>query len=199
MEKAEKLTEFYDEAHPFKEGINQLRILVLEAGLTETYKWNFPTYTLDTKNIVAICKFKTYFGFWFFNGVFMRDPQGLLENAQEGKTKAMRHWKFTSEEQLHPAVVSSYILEAITNQKKGLHHKITRKNKNPVLIPLHLAKAFKEYDGLQAAFQALSGSKQREYVEYIEMAKQEKTKRTRLEKIVPMIIDGKSLNDLYRK
>ncbi|APQ18234.1 YdeI/OmpD-associated family protein [Maribacter hydrothermalis] len=199
MEKQEKLDKFYNEAHHFKSGVAELRSLALACGLTETYKWSFPTYMIDDKNVIAISKFKTHFGIWFFNGVFLSDPKKVLENAQEGKTMAMRHWKFSSKKDIDKKVVTAYIKEAIKNQKKGLQLKVEKKPKAKIEIPTHLTIALKNNVDLKTSFNKLTYSKQKDYAEYIATAKQEKTKLSRLEKIVPLIIAGKGLNDIYRK
>ena len=47
----------------------------------------------------------------------------MLENAQEGKTKGMRHWKFQSLDEVDKKVVLAYMKEALENQKKGLEVK----------------------------------------------------------------------------
>jgi uncharacterized protein YdeI (YjbR/CyaY-like superfamily) len=49
-----------------------------------------------------------------------------------------------------------------------------------------------------AAFHKFSPYKQKEFLEYIDSAKQEKTKITRFEKIKPFILDNLGLNDKYR-
>ena len=48
------------------------------------------------------------------------------------------------------------------------------------------------------AFQKFSPYKQKEFWEYMATTKQEKTKITRLEKIKPMILNSRGLNDKYR-
>jgi uncharacterized protein YdeI (YjbR/CyaY-like superfamily) len=48
------------------------------------------------------------------------------------------------------------------------------------------------------AFETFSAFKQKEFLEYIATAKQEKTKITRFEKIKPMILQNIGLNDKYR-
>ncbi|SKB26971.1 YdeI/OmpD-associated family protein [Maribacter arcticus] len=198
MDKPEKIERFYNENHQFKDGVHELRLLVLKCGLIETFKWSFPTYTLDNKNIVAICKFKSHFGIWFFNGVFLSDPTKILENAQEGKTKAMRHWKFKSLDEINKTTVREYITEAIENQKKGLHINLIRKTNDKLILPSQLSSVFKKNCELRNAFQSLTLAKQREYVEYIETAKQEKTKLSRLNKAIALILEKKGLNDKYR-
>jgi uncharacterized protein YdeI (YjbR/CyaY-like superfamily) len=198
VDKPKKIERFYTENHQFKDGVHELRLLVLKCGLIETFKWSFPTYTFDNKNIVAICKFKSHFGIWFFNGVFLSDPMKILENAQEVKTKAMRHWKFKSLEEIDKTTVREYITEAIENQKKGLHLNLIRKTNEKLILPSKLSSVFKKKYELRNAFQSLTLAKQREYAEYIETAKQEKTKFSRLHKAIPLILEKKGLNDKYR-
>ncbi len=198
MEKSEKVERYYSEEHQFKKAIGILRELAMKTNMEETFKWMFPTYTLDGKNIIAICKFKKHFGIWFFNGVFLSDPQGVLENAQEGKTKAMRHWKFYTLEDIDKTKVLGYINEAIENQKNGKVLAPIRRKAIKKSVPELLKEALADELKIANAFKKLSTSSQNEYIEYIETAKQEKTKLKRLEKILPMIAEGKGLNDKYR-
>ncbi|MEP2278462.1 DUF1801 domain-containing protein [Maribacter sp.] len=199
MEKQEKLDAFYNEAHQFKNGVAILRTLALDCGMTEIYKWSFPTYLINNKNVIAINKFKNHFGIWFFNGVFLSDPEKILENAQEGKTVAMRHWKFAKLEDIDKKLVTVYIKEAIENQRKGLQVKTEKKPKTKIVLPAHLSIALEDNEDINVAFHKLTYSKQKEYAEYISTAKQEKTKLSRLEKIIPLILAGKGLLDIYRR
>lgn len=199
MEKSEKIEAYYNEEHRFKKAISLLRDRVLKTDLEETFKWSFPTYTLNNKNVLAICKFKNHFGIWFFNGVFLNDSHKVLENAQKGKTKAMRHWKFTKIDEIDKTILDIYINEAIENQRRGIELPPLKKERtsNPK-IPLLLSNAFMHNPKAKSAYSNLSPYKQKEYVEYISSAKQEKTKTSRLAKILPMIMEGKGLNDKYR-
>ncbi|MEP3211374.1 MAG: DUF1801 domain-containing protein [Maribacter sp.] len=198
MERAEKVERYYSEEHHFSKAIGKLRDLVLKTGMEETYKWMFPTYTLDGKNVLSICKFKKHFGIWFFNGVFLKDEKQVLENAQEGKTQAMRHWKFHSIDAIDETAVLSYMHEAIDNQKNGRVLVATKKKAIKKPVPKLLKDALNKNKSAAIAFKKLSLYNQNEYGEYIATAKQEKTKLSRLEKILPMITEGKGLNDMYR-
>ena len=123
MEVSEKLASYYEKDHHFKEGIALLRATAKKTQATETYKWSSPVYTFNDKNVFWIARFKHHFAIAFFNGVYLKDPNGVLENAQEGKTKAMRHWKFKSISEIDEKVVLQYLQEALENQKKGLEFK----------------------------------------------------------------------------
>lgn len=196
MEKAKKLESYYNADHLFKDGIAQLRELALQSGAQENFKWSIPVYTLNGKNVFGICKFKSYFGIWFFNGSFLKDPKKVLENAQEGKTKGMRHWKFNSLDELDEKEVFAYMLESLENQQKGLEIKAEKTSK--ILIPEQLQAALDQNKALQSSFDAFTPYKQKEFCEYITDAKQEATKLRRLEKILPLIEKGVGLNDGYR-
>jgi uncharacterized protein YdeI (YjbR/CyaY-like superfamily) len=48
---------------------------------------------------------------------------------------------------------------------------------------------------LKAAFEALTPGRQREYNLHVSEAKQAKTRKTRVDKFVPKILDGKGFRD----
>jgi len=198
MELSEKIEAYYGEEHHFQEGLAILRALALKTEAEETFKWSFPVYTIANKNVFGICRFKSHFGVWFFNGVFLSDLKNVLENAQEGKTKAMRHWKFENLTDVNEREVLNYMQEAIANQKMGKIVIPVKTKTKTVAIPDLLKEALNHDDALKAAFKNFTPYKQKEFCEYIVGAKQEKTKLKRLEKIIPMIKDGIGLNDAYR-
>ena len=66
------------------------------------------------------------------------------------------------------------------------------------IIPEILQNELDKNRELLAKFNEFSPYKQREFIEHITSAKQEKTQMARLEKIIPMILEEKGLNDKYR-
>lgn len=197
MEKAERLEAYFRKEGPFQEGLAALRTLLRQTELEEHLKWGAPVYALKGVNVLGVMAFKNHFGLWFFNGVFLSDPLGVLVNAQEGKTQAMRHWKFQSVSDMDLGQVRAYVREAIALARKG----VKRAPAPPVkrAVPERLAQALAAEPALHAQFDALAPYKQRDYAEYIASAKQDATRVRRLEKILPMIRQGLGLNDKYRK
>ena len=55
--------------------------------------------------MIGIGACKSYSGIWFFNGVFLKDKQKKLINAQEGVTKALRQWRFSSVDEIEPELI----------------------------------------------------------------------------------------------
>ena len=197
MTKEEKLENYFTKPSPWLEGIQQLRTIINDTELVEDWKWSFPCYTVNGRNVVGIGNFKNHFGVWFFQGVFLTDSQQLLRNAQDGKTKAMRSLHYESLADIDTAILKEYLLEAIQNAKDGKEIKPDR-TKKEVVIPVELVSAFAKANTLKIAFEALTPSKQREYTEHIGGAKQEATRLRRLDKCIPMILDGKGLHDKYK-
>lgn len=174
----------------------KLRKILLGTELKETIKWGAPCYTLDGKNVVGIAAFTNYVGLWFHQGVFLADPDEVLQNAQEGKTKGLRQWRFGNAKEIKVRQVQAYIAEAIENQRQGKVIGVARPK--TVTVPPELKGALAKKKKSSNAFAGLTPGRQREYAEYIQSAKQEKTKLSRLEKILPMIEAGLGLNDKYR-
>lgn len=196
MKKVSSVEEYIEVNSHFSDALTLLRDLINSTQLDESLKWNAPVYSLNGKNVVGLGAFKQHFGIWFFNGVFLKDEQQLLVNAQE-KTKALRQMRFESIEDIDKAAVLAYVKEAIENQKLGKELKPERKGKT-VVIPKELSTVLKANGELNTSFKALTPGKQREYCEYIESAKREATKQTRLDKITPMILKGVGLHDKYK-
>ena len=120
MSDADKIEAYFQKKQPFREGLLRLREIVKTTKLSETLKWGAPTYTVNNKNVIGILAFKNHFGIWFYHGSLLKDASQILENAQEGKTKFMGHWKFTSLEDINEPLILSYINEAILLQQNNL-------------------------------------------------------------------------------
>ena len=191
-----KIDEYLKKHSQWENQLSLLRALFLKTELKEELKWGAPAYTLNGKIVTGLGAFKNHYAIWFHQGVFLKDKQKQLVNAQEGKTQALRQWKFTSESKIDSDLVFDYILESIENCKAG--KKIAPKTKKEVIIPKLLEEAFHKNQQLKNSFQKLTPGKQREYAEHIASAKREATQISRLEKVMPMIIENKGLHDKYK-
>lgn len=180
----------------WSEELELLVSIINKLPLEKTIKWGAEVFTYNGKNVVSYGGFKNYFMLWFFNGVFLEDKYKVLVNAQEGKTKSLRQWRFTSIDEIDENKITEYINEAIEIEKKGL--KISPDKFVAIPISEILEKEFKNDKTLKSAFEKLTPGKQKEYIVYINEAKQEATKLKRLEKIKIMILQGIGLNDKYK-
>jgi len=86
----------------------------------------------------------------------------------------------------------AFIADAIEIEEAGLKVEVKR---SPELLPDELEEMFVVVPGLKRAFGALTSGRQRAYILHFSGAKQSKTRRSRIEKCVPRILDGKGLRD----
>lgn len=177
----------------WQEELAQLRMIVLDCGLTEELKWGVPCYTFQKSNIVLVSAFKENCALSFFKGALLKDTPGILEKPGEN-TQAGRLIRFTNVHEIvkMEAILKAYIYEAIEVEQAGL--KVNFK-KNPEPIPEELQKKLDEIPALKTAFEALTPGRQRGYILYFSAAKQSKTRASRVEKYIEQILKGKGLND----
>ena len=202
MEYANSVDEFFIKHNDRGEELEKLRSILLKTEMQETLKWGMPTYTLDGKNIVGIASFKNWTCLWFHHGGIMRDEDKVLINAQEGKTKALRQWRFSKLADIKTRQINKYIQEAIENHKNGkrvvLDTKPIKKS-TKFVMPEILSDALKNDKVLKQQFEKLTAAQKRDYAEYIAEPKREATKTSRLEKALPLIEEKKPLAHLWKK
>ena len=199
MRRATSVDEYISQGGAWRESLQLLRELLSSTQLKETVKWGMPVYTLNNKNVAGFSAFKSWTGIWFYQGVFLKDPERVLINAQEGTTKALRQWRFFSAEEIRKQqpTILAYVQEAIRNQEAGKEMKPER-NK-AFEIPPELEKALKSNPSLKESFEQLSPGKRKDYALHIGGAKREDTRQQRLQRAIPMILEGVGLNDKYTK
>lgn len=185
----------WDKNSKWPKELELLKSIANRTGLTETVKWGGIAYTYNGKNVIGIGGFNDFFTIWFFKGVFLKDDNKILVNAQEGVTKSLRQWRFTTKGEVNEKLVLAYINEAIEIEKAGL---AVTPEKKPLIIPERLQAELDSSLELAKAFANFSPYKQKEFAEAIATAKQEKTLLARLEKIKLLILEGSGLNDKYR-
>ncbi len=196
MKQCRTADEYFDNARWWQPELDRLRKILLSLGLTEHVKWGGPVYTCDGQNVVGLGAYKSWVALWFFQGALLKDDLQVLVNAQTGKTKAQRQWRFADAKQIKVGAVRAYVREAMELARSGAAVPIQR-NK-PLEIPPELIQALAQNKRARSRFDKMSKSCRREYAEYIAEAKRDDTKQRRLQKILPMIAGGGGLNDRYR-
>lgn len=191
-----KAEDYFKFDREFKNELIELRKMCLNKGLAETIKWGMPVYTLDGQNIVGIAAFKNHYGLWFFQGALLKDEKNILINAQEGKTQAMRQIRFEKGDEIQEELMGQYLDEAIENQRLGKTVEIEKKVAPKV--PELLKKRMAESEELSKKLEEFTPAKRNEFYEFINEAKKEITKENRVEKVLDLIKEGKSLNEKYR-
>jgi uncharacterized protein YdeI (YjbR/CyaY-like superfamily) len=189
-----KVDFFFDKASKWQEEYEYLRTIILECGLTEEFKWGCPCYTYENKNIVLIHGFKEYCALLFFKGALLNDADTILVQQTENVQSA-RQVRFTNTKEIIKLTptLKAYIYEAIEVEKAGL--KVNYKKTPEYTIPEEFQKKLNKMPTLKKAFNELTPGRQRAYLFYFSLAKQSKTRESRVEKYVQQILEGKGLED----
>jgi len=189
-----KVDFFFSKAKKWQKELEQLRLIVLDCGLTEELKWGVPCYTLQKSNIVMIHAFKEYCALLFFKGALLHDANGMLIQQTEN-VQAARQIRFTNVREIvkREAILKAYIYEAIEVEKAGL--KVNLKKTAEFSIPEEFQHKLDEDPALRTAFEALTPGRQRAYILYFSAPKQAKTRESRIEKYLKQILKGKGLDD----
>lgn len=170
----------------------RLRALMHKAcpQIEETIKWGVPHF--EYKGVVAnMAAFKQHASFGFWKRRLMDDPAGFFPAADDS---SMGGRKIRAMSDLPAdAVLIRYIKAAIALNEQGVKlANAGRKKKPPVKAPADLLAALKKNARARATFDALTPSKQREYVEWLTEAKREATRLTRLATTIEWLAAGKS-------
>ncbi len=189
-----KVDFYFTKAKKWQEELEQLRMIILDCGLTEELKWGVPCYTFEKRNIVLIHVFREYCALLFFKGALLNDANGILIRQTEN-VQAARQIRFTSVREIvkMKPVLKAYIHEAIEVEKAGL--KVNFKKTTEFKNPEEFQKKLDKIPALKAAFKALTPGRQRAYILYFSQPKQSKTRESRVEKCMQQILNGKGLND----
>jgi uncharacterized protein YdeI (YjbR/CyaY-like superfamily) len=125
LEAEEKPKHTWNKVNHWATELEILQTIISKTNLVETIKWGAPVYTLNGKNIVGITGFKNHFALWFYKGVDLKDEYKVLVNAQEGVTKSLRQWRFTSKSEINEKLILEYIEEAKNLEIKKKKPRIT--------------------------------------------------------------------------
>ena len=189
-----KVDFYFTKAKNWQEELEQLRIIVLDCGLTEELKWGVPCYTFHKANIVLIHDFKEYCALLFFKGALLQDSDNILIQQTEN-VQAARQIRFSNISEIvgKETLLKSYIHEAIEVEKAGL--KVDLKKTIEYKIPEEFQNKLDKTPALKTAFKGLTPGRQRAYLLYFSAPKQSKTRESRVDKCLPQILNGKGLND----
>src|SRR5271170_8232683 len=116
-----KVDLYLSNAKTWRKELEKLRMILLDAQLTEELKWGKPCYAFQKSNIVIILPLKEYCALLFCKGALLNDANGILITPGEN-TQAARQIRFTDLRQIveMEPILKVYIHDAIEVEKAGL-------------------------------------------------------------------------------
>jgi len=171
------------------DGLNNLRRICLDIGLSETVKWAHPCYLHAGRNIAMFGAFRGDFRLNFMNPGLVSDTEGVLE-PQGPNSATPGTIRFTAVGQVGEMepVIRAYLRQLMDHAEAGTK---PPKVEREIDVPDELIEALDADPELAEAFQALTPGRQKSYLFNLNQVKQSATRVARIEKFRGKIIAGK--------
>nr|WP_310523721.1 YdeI/OmpD-associated family protein [Polymorphobacter sp.] len=191
----ERVTAYIDKAAPFAQAIlAHVRTLVHGAvpAAGETIKWGMPFFELEGRPLAMMAAFKAHAGVGIFDGTPM--ASGGAGMGQFGKLASVAD--LPDESVLRERLLVA--AQAVAAGKPMMRPKTAAlAPKPPAAVPEDLASALAAVPAAAGAFAGFPPGARREYVEWVEGAKQPATRTRRIAATVEWVAEGKRRNWKY--
>lgn len=181
-------------AKAWHDEVATLRAILLDSGMTEDFKWGKPCYAHAGSNVVLIMPLKDTCALLFTKGALVKDPKSLLVQPGENSQSA-RQMRFTSLSEITrlEKPLKAILKEALAVEVAGL--KVAFKKSADLVYPKEFQDKLDKNSALREAFRALTPGRQRQYHMHFTGAKLAATRESRVDKAIPLILDGMGLDD----
>jgi len=171
------------------DGLNNLRRICLDMGLSETVKWAHPCYMYAGRNIAIFGAFRADFRLTFMNPGLVRDTEGVLQpQGPSSQTPAMIRFTAVGQVGEMEPVIRAYLRQLMDHAEAGTK---LPKVERAIDMPDELTDALDADPELAEAFQALTPGRRKSYMFNLNQTKQSATRVARIEKFRDKIIAGK--------
>ena len=192
-----RIDAYIEHARPFAQPILKRIRKTVHAGcpdVVETLKWSVPAFEYKGP-MCGMAAFKAHCLWGFWKAALMKTmPKDPAHKAMGGFGRFE-----TIDELPTEAAMIRMVKEAAALNDAGVKVPRTVTARKPLKAPAHMLAAIKKNKKAHAAYQALSPSHQREYVEWITDAKAEETRARRLTTAVQWLSEGKRRNWKYER
>jgi uncharacterized protein YdeI (YjbR/CyaY-like superfamily) len=177
--------------------LERARAIVHEAcpHAEETIKWGMPTFVYAGGILCGMAAFKQHatFGFW---------KHALVMGEGAERNGMGSFGKMTSVRDLPPKKeLVALIRKAMALNEEGVKTQVRKHStpKPPPAMPADLVAALRGNAVASETFERFPPSHRREYIEWLEEAKREDTRKKRLAQTVEWLAEGKPRNWKYMK
>lgn len=199
MPKNKKVDEYISQAHDFAKPILiHLRKLIHIAcpQAEESIKWGHPHF--EYKGLLCnMAAFNKHCAFGFWKATLMKDADLLQENnadamGHSGKIKSLSDLP-------KDRIIIDLVKEAVLLNEKGITLPVRKPSdkKYEIAVPLLLKKELIKNKIASDSFNNLSSYHKKEYIDWIDEVKTEKTKLMRIATTIKWLTEGKTKNWKY--
>ena len=202
--KNKRIDAYIANAQPFAQPIlKHVRELVHKAcpEVTETIKWGMPSFEYKGPYF-SFASFKQHCVFGFWKSKLIIDPKNYLGLNKAAGGEAMGNFgRVTSLKNLPPnKIILDFLKQAKELNEKGVKLPPRKKvSAEEAKAPNWFMDVLKKNKKALVAYEALSPSHKREYIEWLTEAKTETTREKRMATTLEWLAEGKHRNWKYVK
>jgi uncharacterized protein YdeI (YjbR/CyaY-like superfamily) len=190
-----QVAEYLEGMRAWRAELEVLRLVLLQAGLGEEFKWYKPCYTHEGSNVAIFQPFKELCALLFFKGALLQDPDGALKQQGENTRSALRlEFRSVADVTAAKSTIAALVQDAIRVEQAGLSlPKRALADDGP--YPEELGMLLDADAALLDAWERLTPGRRRGWLLHFNAAKQSETRVARIERATPRILEGFGMHD----
>jgi hypothetical protein len=172
-------------------------IRATEPEVIGVMRGNSPAFDLDGP-MVSMHAFKNCVSIWFHKGALLKDPHGLFKLSEKDDERAVRKYKVSEGEAINEKAFSDLVKQAVKLNEAGSRSMEPTPGKKQIALPTEMETCLKRDEEAWEHWEHFSLAHKREYVEWINDAKQDETRKRRIAQALEMIREGVGKEDKHR-
>jgi len=177
----------------------RLRQLIhtVDEDVTESWKWNSPHFDHDGI-MIGLQAFKEHVAVWFHKGALVKDSKGLFEQLKKDEAKGMRSYKLREGETIDEKAFVDLVKQAVKVNQSGAKLGDAKPTRKALVVPPELENCLRKDEEAWMHWEKFNYTHKKEYVEWIEDAKQDETRKRRIAQALEMIREGVGKEDKHK-
>ena len=177
----------------------RLRQLVHAADPEVEEVWRASTPAFDHDGpMVSLHAFKTCVSVWFHKGALLKDPHGLFKLSEKDEERAVRKFKVNEGETINEKAFQDLVKQAVKLNEAGLKAVEPKVAKKEVALPAEMESCLRRDEEAWEHWERFSPSHKKEYVEWVNDARKDETRKRRIAQALEMIREGVGKEDKHR-
>ena len=168
----------------------------VDSTIQENWRWNAPHFDHSGHIMLGMLAFKEHVSIWFHKGALIKDPKKLFEKPEDDK--GIRACKFREGDAINEAALLDLVKKAVALNTKGTKLTDAKPVKKALEVPADLLTVLNHDEQALAHWNKASYSWKKDFVEWIDDAKKDETRKRRIAEAYQMIREGLGRNDKYK-
>ncbi|MCB0768119.1 MAG: YdeI/OmpD-associated family protein [Flavobacteriales bacterium] len=165
--------------------------------IEETWRWNAPSFDHDGI-MLSLHAFKTCVSVWFHKGALLKDSHGLFKLTEKDEERGIRKFKLSEGEAINEKAFADLVKQAVKLNQAGTKLHDAKPARKALVVPPELESCLKKDEEAWEHWEKFNYSHKKEYVEWIDDAKQDETRKRRIAQALEMIREGVGKEDKHR-